>query len=129
MKVRLLSSRSHLFFFFLVWGGSALTFVIILFIGTKSSVHTHLNYLIIISPPFIPSAASASATVRNFVARAPEAEGDITKVTVFDLENKLVAYSGTFAEGIREVVSQWGRIYVLGNDGKVRFFFISFFHL
>jgi vacuolar protein sorting-associated protein 11 len=43
----------------------------------------------------------------------------MTKVTVFDLENKLLAYSGTFGEGVREVVSQWGMIYVLGNDGKV----------
>ena len=34
--------------------------------GSQSSVHTHLNYLVILSPPFIPS-ASASVTVRNFV--------------------------------------------------------------
>jgi hypothetical protein len=88
--------------------------------GKKSSVHTHLNYLVIVSPPFTPSAASASATVRNLVAtRAPDDSHEITKVTVFDLENKLVAYSGTFEEGVREVVSQWGMIYVLGNDGKV----------
>ena len=59
--------------------------------------------------------------MRNYVARAnPADESDITKVTVFDLENKLVAYSGAFEEGVREVVSQWGKVYVLGNDGKVR---------
>lgn len=59
--------------------------------------------------------------MRNFVARAADhpAGSEITKVTVFDLENKLVAYSGTFGEGVREVVSQWGKIYVLENDGKV----------
>lgn len=45
---------------------------------------------------------------------------DIAKVTVFDPENKLVAFSGTFVEGVRQVVSQWGDIYVLSNDGKVR---------
>jgi hypothetical protein len=89
--------------------------------GTKSSVHIHLNYLIVISPPFIPSAASISATVRKFVTRTPGAAGDITKVMVFDLGNKLVAYSGTFGEGVREVVSQWGRIYALGNDGRCDF--------
>ena len=88
--------------------------------GSKSSVHTHLNYLVIVSPPFVPSASSASATVRNFARMNDLAAGsDITKVTVFDLENKLVAYSGTFEAGVREVVSQWGRIFILENDGRV----------
>lgn len=45
---------------------------------------------------------------------------DIAKVTVFDPENKLVAFSGTFVQGVREVVSQWGDIHVLSNDGKVK---------
>jgi vacuolar protein sorting-associated protein 11 len=64
----------------------------------KSSVHTHLNYLVIVSPPITPSAASAY--VRNLVAtRAPDDAHKITKVTIFDLENKLIAYSGTCGEG------------------------------
>ena len=50
----------------------------------------------------------------------PQSNTDITKVTVFDPENKLVAFSGTFAQGVREVVSQWGDIYILSNDGKVK---------
>lgn len=76
-----------------------------------------MNYLIIVSPPSPPS---ASTTVRNYVAKAPQGNGtDISKVSVFDLENKIVAYSGTFPEGVRSVVSQWGQIFVLANDGKV----------
>ena len=60
--------------------------------------------------------------MRNFVARGqPQPNADITKVTVFDPENKLVAFSGTFVQGVREVVSQWGDIYILSNDGKVKF--------
>ncbi|KAM6500061.1 vacuolar membrane protein [Amanita muscaria] len=92
--------------------------------GYKSSIHTHRHYIVIISPPFTPSVASASATVRNFARNFNSgnpalAETDITKVVVFDLENKYVAYSGTFTNGVREVVSQWGRIYVLSNDGNL----------
>ncbi|KAF8898758.1 hypothetical protein BD779DRAFT_1485409 [Infundibulicybe gibba] len=88
--------------------------------GHKSSVHSHLNYLVIVSPPFVPSASAASATVRNFVARsANPGDSDITKVTVFDLENKFVAYSGPFTQGVREIVSQWGKIYILTMDGKL----------
>lgn len=93
----------------------------ILCLGRKSSIHTHLSYLVIVSPPFIPSASSASATVRNFVARSTNTqETDITKVTVFDSENKIVAYTGPFRQGVRAVVSQWGNIYVLTSDGQVR---------
>ncbi|EMD38025.1 hypothetical protein CERSUDRAFT_113136 [Gelatoporia subvermispora B] len=87
--------------------------------GAKAMVHTHLNYMVIVSPPFSPSASAASATVRNFVAKSAGPNGEITKVTVFDLENKIVTYSGTFTEGIREVVSAWDQIHVLSNDGKL----------
>lgn len=62
----------------------------------------------------------ASATVRNYVARSSNpSETDITKVTIFDLENKLVAYSGAFKQGVRDVVSQWGTVYVLSTDGQL----------
>jgi hypothetical protein len=45
---------------------------------------------------------------------------EVTKVTVFDLENKFVAHIEPFApKDVREVFSQWGNIYVLSNDGKL----------
>ena len=88
--------------------------------GPKTSVHIHLNYLVIVSPPLTANATSASATIRNFAARNVGASGtEVTKVTVFDLENKFVAHSEAFAEGVREVFSQWGSIYVLSNEGKL----------
>ena len=87
----------------------------------KSSVYTNLNHLIVITQPFIPSALTASATVCNNFAVIAHAnmsdQGDITKVTVFDLKNNLVGYSGAFAEGVWAVGSQWGKVYVLWNDG------------
>ncbi|KAH9980920.1 hypothetical protein BGW80DRAFT_1267217 [Lactifluus volemus] len=88
--------------------------------GPKTSVHTHLNYLVIVSPPLTANAASASATIRNFAARNLGVNGtEVTKVTVFDLENKFVAHSEPFTEGVREVFSQWGNIYVLSNEGNL----------
>lgn len=89
--------------------------------GHKSSIHTHLNYLVIVSPPFVPTASASSATVRNFVARTPNpGDTDITKVVVFEPENRYVAYSGTFTHDVREIISQWGQIYILTGDGNVR---------
>ena len=87
-------------------------------IGHKSSVQSHLNYLVIVSPPITVSASHASATVRHFAARS-SASADITKLTVFDVENKFIAYSGTFTEGVKDVFCEWGQIFVLSNDGKV----------
>lgn len=81
---------------------------------------THSSYLVIVSPPFVPSSDSAYLTVRNYVAASnPAPDEDITRVTVFDLANKLVAYSGAFKQGVREIVSAWGQIYILSNDGSV----------
>lgn len=93
--------------------------------GRKTSIHTHANYLVIVSPPLVASVASASATVRNFVARTfatagPDRDTDVTKITVLDLENKIVAYTGAFTQGVREMVSQWDKLWIIGNDGSVR---------
>jgi hypothetical protein len=94
------------------------------------------------------SAASASATVRNHVnardrqghnsplgvspagrppplngaagRRGSAAPSEVAKVTVFDLDNKLVAYSGTFEGGVRLAwTGENGEVLVLGDDGTV----------
>jgi vacuolar protein sorting-associated protein 11 len=97
-------------------------------IGPKSSVHTFGHYVVIVSPPFIPSASATSATVRNHVARVPNATAsDITKVTIFDIDNNYVAFSSAFAERIREMFEGWGDLYVLGSDGMVCLMFIENF--
>lgn len=91
--------------------------------GPKSQVLSHKGYVVIVSPPFFPAPTNASATVRNFVARAPDpslvSQQDISKVTIFDLENKFVAFSGPFKEGVRQVMCRGDEIYVLTNDGSV----------
>ncbi|KAG1799061.1 hypothetical protein EV424DRAFT_456904 [Suillus variegatus] len=46
-------------------------------------------------------------------------DGDVSRVTVFDMENKVVGYTGVFAEGIREVILEWGNIYILTNNEQL----------
>ena len=107
--------------------------------GAKSTISAYLSYIIIVSPPFIPTASSQSATVRNFVREQRTGQGapgaplsstsasssnlelptDISKITIFDPENKFVAYSGAFPEGVREVFCEWGEVFVLTNDSKL----------
>ncbi|KAF9262183.1 hypothetical protein L218DRAFT_980660 [Marasmius fiardii PR-910] len=90
--------------------------------GQKSSVHVHSAYIVIVSPPILPTGSAASPTVRN-IARAGDTEGEITKaspVTIFDPSNKLVAFSGPFKKGVREVISApWGSLYILEDDGEL----------
>ncbi|WVQ84353.1 hypothetical protein IAT38_006505 [Cryptococcus sp. DSM 104549] len=93
--------------------------------GPKDAISVYKHNLIIKSPPFHPSASSASATVRHYVAKnatngdGPSGPTDIAKVTIFDLQNKLISYSGTYRDGVREVFCQWGGIYVYGGNGKI----------
>jgi hypothetical protein len=70
--------------------------------------------VIVVSPP------TTVATTRKLAAQAAGGDGDASRVTVFDMENKVVGYTGMFAEGIREVISEWGNIYILTNNGQVR---------
>ncbi|KAJ3715949.1 hypothetical protein DFJ43DRAFT_838133 [Lentinula guzmanii] len=88
--------------------------------GNKSAVHIHSSYLVIVSPPFVASASAASATIRNFVRTTGDDTSEISKVTVFDPANKFVAYSGTFTQGVREIISApWGDLYILSNNGEL----------
>lgn len=45
---------------------------------------------------------------------------NVARVTIFDLENKFVAHTGTFEEGVRDVWEAWNAVWVLTEGGKVR---------
>ncbi|KAG2072195.1 hypothetical protein BDR04DRAFT_1230722 [Suillus decipiens] len=85
--------------------------------GYKSSIHTHLNYVIVVSPP--TTVATTSSAARKLGAQAAGGDSDASRVTVFDMENKVVGYTGMFAEGIKGVISEWGNIYILTNGGQL----------
>lgn len=101
---------------------------------STSLVKSQSNYIAIISPPLVASASSASATIRNYarnlVTSSPSTSNgrsspaissstNVAKVTIFDLENKFVAHTGTFDEGIRDVWEQSGSVAILTEGGKV----------
>ena len=43
---------------------------------------------------------------------------DMHLVTVYDIKNKLIAYSGPVPEVV-DVLCEWGSLYILGGDMKV----------
>lgn len=81
--------------------------------GPKSSVSISKQNLIIVSPNMHAPAG------RQMSSGSDGPAVDMTKITIFDLENKLVAYTGVFRHGIRAVFSQWGDIFVYGGDGEM----------
>ncbi|KAJ9101766.1 hypothetical protein QFC21_003105 [Naganishia friedmannii] len=77
--------------------------------GPKASIHTHGHSLVIVSPPFSPSASSNSATVRR-AASVPEPGSSSSvvqsaKVSVFDLSNKFVSYSAVHKHGVQHIIT------------------------
>ncbi|KAG2342599.1 hypothetical protein BDR05DRAFT_1025431, partial [Suillus weaverae] len=85
--------------------------------GYKSSIHTHLNYMIVVSPP--STVTTTSPATQKLAAQVGGGDRDALRVTVFDMENKVVGYTRMFVEGVREVISEWGNIYILMNNGLI----------
>ncbi|GAA5909486.1 hypothetical protein JCM6882_002656 [Rhodosporidiobolus microsporus] len=95
-------------------------------------------YLAILTPPQRSTLASHSATIRAHATSSrstpappsasstPAPEEKVGKVTVFDPENKFVAFSKPFGDavgegeaGVREVLEAWGAVWVLTEGGKL----------
>ncbi|KAJ2778235.1 Vacuolar protein sorting-associated protein 11 [Coemansia javaensis] len=47
---------------------------------------------------------------------------DATTFTILDTKNKLVAYTGVVAGGVRGVATEWGSVFVLGGRGTLDLF-------
>lgn len=108
------------------------------YVSSASTSQLPTPYLAIVSPPLTSSLASTSATIRQHARTTASArptpiagasaDERVAKVTIFDPENKFVAFSGTFGDaeadaelsGVRDVVEAWGAIWVLTEAGKVR---------
>ncbi len=87
-------------------------------VGPKSSIFSHSSYVIMVSPPFMPSVASFNPAVREFASRTTSS-ADIAQITLFDLSLNIVAHISTFEESIKTIFCEYGEIYALTTDGKL----------
>ncbi|KAK9237765.1 hypothetical protein V1525DRAFT_403283 [Lipomyces kononenkoae] len=89
--------------------------------GPKDSIFVYKSYVVIVSLSAASSNASVQSTLRRFVGSVPSRDDpfDTTKVTVLDTENKFVAYSGQFVDGVKAIFAEWSDLYVLGGDGQL----------
>ncbi|XP_074656340.1 vacuolar protein sorting-associated protein 11 homolog [Tubulanus polymorphus] len=76
------------------------------FDSDKLQLHWFRGYLVVVSKD-------------NKVLARPNAQGfDLNLVTVYDINNKFIAYSAPIPEVI-DVVCEWGSLYVVGGDRKL----------
>ena len=54
----------------------------------------------------------------------PSKTMDMHIVTVYDVGNKFIAYSGPVPE-VSHVLSEWGSLFCLASDGKVKSMFLT----
>jgi hypothetical protein len=79
--------------------------------------------LIVLSPSFLPSANSHSATIRRAVVVGGQSQEEHTKLSVFDLKNKLIAHSTVMKENVEHVFSSDSKsFHVLTASGRVSAF-------
>ncbi|KDN39622.1 hypothetical protein K437DRAFT_258993 [Tilletiaria anomala UBC 951] len=87
--------------------------------GSGGGAAAASHHLILISPPVPASAVEGNPSLAGLQGK------DVARVTIFDLDNKLIAYSGMFAGGVRHVwiessaepSASCARICVLSDDG------------
>ncbi|GAA6007958.1 hypothetical protein JCM11491_006556 [Sporobolomyces phaffii] len=99
-----------------------------------SSTSLPTPYLAIITPPQRSTLSSQSKTIRqhasrsntNFGSPAVSQDEQVSKVTIFDPENKFVAFTAAYGDGgssegagIRQIVEAWGAIWVLTDSGQL----------
>ena len=83
------------------------------FEGEKLQLYWHRNYLIIIGKE------TASSTATSNERPSPSSEGmAMNIITIYDISNKFIAYSSP-VPAIAEVISEWGSLYLLTNDGRL----------
>ncbi|KAJ9473990.1 E3 ubiquitin-protein ligase PEP5 [Pseudozyma hubeiensis] len=100
--------------------------------GPKSSIHLSASQVVIVSPPYTPSNKLTSSSARNLIGnrdsplttptsrKGSMIPAEVAKITIFDLDNKLVAFTGTFDSGIREAwVGAAGEVLVLSDTGEL----------
>lgn len=72
--------------------------------GPKARLNSRGNYLVITSPP-------SSTGLKNDVEQ--------TRVIVFDLQNRFIAYNALFRGTVLHVWAEWGELYVLTSAAEV----------
>ncbi|KAK9481024.1 hypothetical protein V1514DRAFT_65848 [Lipomyces japonicus] len=89
--------------------------------GPKSNIFVYKGYLAIESPSNPPLDVNVQSTIRGIVGAIPTSDDPFhtAKFTIFDTDNKFIAYKGQFPGGVKGIFAEWSDLYVLGGDGQL----------
>lgn len=93
--------------------------------GEKSNVHVHGQSIAFVSPPYNNNSSNTSRGVISGGGGGGAGGGlpgspNAAKLTVFDLENKFIAYTSIFKEGVERLFSTGqDDIFLITGDGKL----------
>lgn len=96
------------------------------FEGEKEILMSFRDYLIVVGKekssgtPFSRSSQSfeSQQSVEASPSPATTTFGDYNKISIYDLQNKFVAYSSPIPP-VQVIVSEWGMLYMLAKDGRL----------
>ncbi|KAJ2546731.1 Vacuolar protein sorting-associated protein 11, partial [Coemansia sp. RSA 1933] len=74
------------------------------------------------APPALADTADADSPLLQAANNRVYSYNDATTFTILDTKNKLVAYTGIVAGGVRGVATEWGSVFVLGGHGSLDYF-------
>ncbi|KAJ1667144.1 Vacuolar protein sorting-associated protein 11 [Coemansia sp. RSA 1813] len=74
------------------------------------------------APPALADTAESDSPLLQPADSRVYSYNDATTFTILDTKNKLVAYTGVVAGGVRGVATEWGSVFVLGGHGSLDFF-------
>lgn len=86
--------------------------------GPKQLVKTFKQYVMLVSPPQTP-AATKSITSRLFGGRQADDMYSTSTFAILDTDLQYVAHTQSMVSQIRQVIVEWGDIFILTDDGKV----------
>lgn len=89
------------------------------FEGPKKLVNVYKEYLALVSPPRSTSTSKANA-VRRFGGPQADEFYNTSTFTLLNTDLKYVAHSEALVSQVKALFVEWGDIYLLTLDGKVR---------
>lgn len=88
------------------------------FDSPKNSINIFKDYVALVCPPKV--ATSNSSTLRNFDVSQPNDLFSTTTFTLLDTDLKFIAHSEALVSPVKQVFIEWGDLFILTTDGKVR---------
>ena len=87
--------------------------------GPKQLVRTFKQYVTIVSPPQAPNKGKSSG-LRLFGGRQADDIFATSTFAILDMDLQYVGHTQSIAQQIKTVFSEWGNLFLLTIDGKVK---------